>query len=300
MIGIIGLGNMGSAIASKIHSELDVIGYDIDAAKCKKMNENGVATGSSLEEVAAKSQIIILSMPRFSISKSIVSTICPLLQKNAVIIETSTILPNEVRELREISLQHHIKLIDAAILGGVSHMQNKQADLLIGDSDDVLQTVSPVLKAMSKTIQFMGPAGAGMAAKIINNGVAHAVMTVIVESAATAMKLGISAENVYKLLSGETALLRPLTHRFHERIQEGNYEGGMSTENARKDSTLFLQLAQENGIPLFSIQAAHSVYEVAAQNGFGKEDYAAIAKLWEKWLNINFQKDREVSMNETV
>lgn len=295
MIGIVGLGNMGSVIAERLSSQFDIIGYDIDSTKCKEINEKGVTTANSIEEMAGSVNVVILSMPRYSISKSIVETITPLMEDGSVIIETSTILPKEVEDLREISLRNNIKLIDAAILGGVGHMKSKTAGLLIGDTDETLETVFPILKAMSNGIQIMGAAGAGMAAKIINNGVAHAVMSVIVESAALAIKLGISPENIYKLLSGETALQRPLTHRFHERIQEGKYEGGMSTDNAKKDSTLFLNLAQENNVPLFSLQAAHSVYEMAAQTGYGDEDYAAIAKLWEQWLDISFQTDMEVS-----
>ena len=57
----------------------------------------------------------------------------------------------------------------------------------------------------------------------------------------------------------------------------------MPTEAARKDSTLALALAQTSGVPLFAIQGAHTVYELALAGGLGRLDYASIAQLWEGW-----------------
>lgn len=289
-VGVIGLGNMGSAIAEKLATQFQVIGFDIDETKREAMKEFGVQVETSMEAVVTQTDVVILSMPKASISKGIVQQISPLMDSDSIIIETSTILPAEVAEMREMSMQHGVQLIDAAILGGVGHMKTQTATLLVGDSDNATNRIMDILQAISSEVQSMGEIGAGMSAKIINNGVAHAVMSVIVESSALALKLGIQPQKVYELLRGETALLRPLTHRYHERIQNGQYAGGMSTVNARKDSTLFLQLAQEKGVPLFSVQAAHSVYEMATQEGFGDEDYAAIAKLWERWSEIDFTK----------
>ena len=61
----------------------------------------------------------------------------------------------------------------------------------------------------------------------------------------------------------------------------------MSTANARKDSALILDQARQLGIPLFAIQGAHSLYEVAMREGLGDLDYAAIGQLYEKWLGIS-------------
>jgi 3-hydroxyisobutyrate dehydrogenase-like beta-hydroxyacid dehydrogenase len=81
----------------------------------------------------------------------------------------------------------------------------------------------------------------------------------------------------------EAGLLRPLTHRFAERVLHDDYAGGMPTEAARKDSTLALAMAQETGVPLFAVQAAHTVYELAVAGDLGRLDYASIAGLWERW-----------------
>jgi 3-hydroxyisobutyrate dehydrogenase-like beta-hydroxyacid dehydrogenase len=119
---------------------------------------------------------------------------------------------------------------------------------------------------------------------VANNAVSHAVMVVLLEATATAAAAGVAPEVFAELLQDPDAgLLRPLTHRLRERVFQADYAGGMPTEAARKDSQLALELAQEHGVPLFAIQAAHTPYELAVAAGLGRDDYAALARLWEEW-----------------
>ncbi|MCC2596256.1 NAD-binding protein [Pusillimonas sp. MFBS29] len=108
-----------------------------------------------------------------------------------------------------------------------------------------------------------------------------------------AKKAGVPMSVFYTLMARESGLMRPLTHRFGERIKQQNFEGGMPTVNARKDSVLILDLARELGVPLFTMQASHSVYEIAGAEGLDRQDYASISRLWEKWLDVEFGYEDE-------
>ena len=151
--------------------------------------------------------------------------------------------------------------------------------LLVGAKQNEPERVRPVFETLAEEIFYLGKPGNGMRAKLVVNGVAHAVMVVLVEAGALALSQGIPSDVVYRLLRRESGLLRPLTHRFGERIMKESFEGGMSTINARKDSALVLDTARALGVPLFAIQAAHSVYEIGAREGLGALDYASIARL---------------------
>jgi 3-hydroxyisobutyrate dehydrogenase-like beta-hydroxyacid dehydrogenase len=51
---------------------------------------------------------------------------------------------------------------------------------------------------------------------------------------------------------------------------------------------LALATAQDLGVPLFAILAAHTPYEIAEQMGMGEQDYASLARLWEQWCQVRF------------
>jgi 3-hydroxyisobutyrate dehydrogenase-like beta-hydroxyacid dehydrogenase len=95
-------------------------------------------------------------------------------------------------------------------------------------------------------------------------------------------------QTLVDILRREEGLMRPLTHRLQERIMQDQYTGGMSVTNARKDSVLALAVAQELGVPLYAMQAAHTPYEIAEAMGMGDLDYAVLARLWEQWTGVDF------------
>jgi 3-hydroxyisobutyrate dehydrogenase-like beta-hydroxyacid dehydrogenase len=101
-------------------------------------------------------------------------------------------------------------------------------------------------------------------------------------------KLGIPMDALVEILGSADGVTRPLRYRFAERIMGGDYAGGMSVANARKDSALALETARDCGVPLFAILAAHTPYEIAESQGMGELDYAALAKLWEEWCDLDF------------
>jgi len=62
-IGIIGYGNMGSAIASRIRNKYDLFVFDKDAAKLKQAGGMSV-TGSIRELIRAVEAVIIAVKPQ--------------------------------------------------------------------------------------------------------------------------------------------------------------------------------------------------------------------------------------------
>jgi 3-hydroxyisobutyrate dehydrogenase-like beta-hydroxyacid dehydrogenase len=201
-----------------------------------------------------------------------------------VIVETSTVTPADARRAAAVCETAGAHFVDAAILSGVKPVMEGTTSLLIGGSPDAVERVRAVLDAITANQRVLGEVGAGMAMKVINNAVAHAVYVVLSEALAMARANGISLPTLTEILrEPDAGLLRPLTHRIGERVAAEDFEGGMPVDAARKDSVLALELAQASWIPLFATQAAHTVYELAMAEGMGRLDYSAIATLWDRW-----------------
>ena len=291
--GLCGLGNMGSAIASRLACAGPVTGYDIDGERtAAAAGAYGLTPARTLGDVASAG-VVVLSLPSPAVSLRVAGELAARMRPGALIVETSTVNPADMWRMRDECGKRQVRVIDAAILSGVQQMYEGRSTLLVGGSDEDVALASPVLDALSRSQVRLGPVGSGMAAKVINNAVAHAVMVVLVEAGAMAAATGVPGKTMAGLLAGPDAgLTRPLTHRFAERILNGDYEGGMPTEAARKDSLLALELARDSGVPLFATQAAHTVYEIALASGFARDDYASIARLWERWTGRAFPEYR--------
>jgi len=290
-IGMIGLGNAGGALASALVRHFDVVGFDADPARRAPAEANGVRWAEDAGAVAAQAATVLLSLPKPAISREVVETVCAAPGTVKLLIETSTITPGVARELGARCKRAGIGFVDAAIAGGVQAMAAGRNTFLAGGEPQDLARARAVLDPVAERVFELGPVGAGSGAKVVNNGVMHALMVVLIEAAAMARKLDIPMATLIEVLSRADGVMRPLEHRVAQRMVNADYAGGMSVRNARKDSMLALETAQDLGVPLFATLAAHTPYEIAEQQGLGEQDYAALAMLWEHWCGVSFSGD---------
>ncbi|SHH65586.1 NAD(P)-dependent oxidoreductase [Pollutimonas bauzanensis] len=293
VIGLIGLGNAGMALAAPLLKQFDVAGYDRDARRNDIARQAGVQLAASAQDLVSRCEIVLLSLPTPGASRAAAREMAQGDLAGRLIIETSTVAPDDIQWLQAFAEEHGASVMDSAIVGGVHKLSEGKTTFLVGASDADYARAKPVLDAAAEEIFHLGLPGSGMRAKLVNNAIAHTTMVMLMEGAALAKKAGVPMKVFYTLMQRESGLMRPLTHRVGERIRRQDFEGGMPTANARKDSMLILELARDLGVPLFTMQASHTVYEIAQSQGLDRLDYASISKLWENWLDIEFGYDDE-------
>lgn len=290
-IGLIGLGNAGAALLQALSAHFPVYVHDRDASLFADVSapcRHAPILAASAADLAAAADIIILSLPTPTASLSVAREIVDRLGPGKTVVESSTVSPEDVEALHGLLSPSGARVIDIPLVGGVHKLAEGQAVFLVGASEAEAGSAGEVFRRIAGEIFFLGARAAGMRTKLIVNGVAHAVYVVLMEAGALAAAQDIPMDTLYRILERESGLMRPLTHRFGERLLAHDFSGGMSTANARKDSALVLDTARQLGVPLFATAAAHSVYELAMREGLAGQDYASIGTLWEKWLGFVF------------
>lgn len=283
-VAIYGLGNMGYPLAERVGRQFATQVFDLDAVQLQRAKDAFNAEAITSPEALSATTVVVLCLPNPSISQKVLQQIAPYLPRGAVVLETSTVNPEHIHAEQKLLESFGVDVVDASIMAGVGQMVAGTASLALGGDAHAIARAQPVLDAIASKQTNFGTLGAGAAAKVINNAVAHAVMIVVAEAGALATASGVDCQKLIALLSdAQMGLHRPLTYRYAERIVNGDYAGGMPLDAARKDSVLALQLAQTLGVPLFAIQGSHSVYDMAAAAGYGRDDYAAVARLWADW-----------------
>lgn len=290
-IVLVGLGNAGAALARGFSGQLPLVGHDLDPARAEAVSGCELVWMKSVADVADKADTVLLSLPRPEASRNAIAALNKASCPPKMVIETSTITPKVAQELGDMCTKMGAGFVDAAIAGGVQSMAEGKVTFLVGGDVHDFERARPILDLVAKKIHYLGPVGAGSGVKVVNNAVMHAVMVVLIEAGAMAKKLDVPMSKLVEILSRPDGMMRPLDHRFRERILKGDFEGGMSVANARKDSVLALETSQDTGVPLFATLAAHTPYEIAGQMGLDALDYAALSKLWEGWCDIKFSDD---------
>jgi 3-hydroxyisobutyrate dehydrogenase-like beta-hydroxyacid dehydrogenase len=290
-LGIIGFGQVGQAMAGVLAQSHAVSIFDLRLEQSRThplVQEEEVRLAPCATALAESSDIVILCLPTPEASRAVAAEIAGAMRSGMVVMETSTVTPQDVFALDGLLSPGGARVIDTAVIGGIHALSKGQGVFLVGAAKDESAAVAGVLERLAAEVFYLNRQGAGMRAKLVANAVSHAVYVVLAEAIAVGAAQDIPLDVIYRLLARESGLARPLTHRIGERFLKGDFAGGMSTANARKDSRLFLETAHELNVPVFATQAAHSVYEMAASAGMAADDYAIVATLWETWMGRKF------------
>ena len=293
-IGLIGLGNAGRALLQALSRHWPVHVHDRERARLAGIEDNCRCTpipAASALELAGQCDLIFLSLPSPEASLAVAHEVQAALRAGTTLVETSTVRAEDVEALHDLLSPTGTRVLDAAIVGGVHKLAEGNGVFLVGSAEADAGIAGEVLGAIAEEIFWFDGRGRGMRAKLAVNAVAHGLFAVLVEAGALAAAQGIPMSTFRRLMERESGVMRPIKHRFGERLLKGDFTGGMSTANARKDSALILDTARELGVPLFALQGAHSLYEVAMREGLGPLDYAALGQLYEKWLGITMRED---------
>ena len=205
IIGIIGLGNAGSAIASAFAASGEVHGYDQNASRRDDAAGKGIITHDHLGGVVSRADVIILSLPHPDISIAVTTQIMAQPIRPKLMIETSTVTPQTAIDCAALAAAKNVGFVDAAIAGGVASMATGQMTFFMGGDDTAKAMARPVLEPVAAGIYDLGNLGAGMGIKVVNNAVMHALMVVLIEAFAMSKKLGVPSDTLISILNREKA-----------------------------------------------------------------------------------------------
>src|SRR5437764_1274006 len=134
-VGVIGLGIMGGAFAENlVAAGWRVIGYDIDAKRCRLLARAGVEIATDARALAAEAATIITSLPNPGALMQTVTAIVAARAKARVLIETSTLaLADKHKAARTLERAGHV-MLDCPVSGTGS--QAKVKDIVIYASGD--------------------------------------------------------------------------------------------------------------------------------------------------------------------
>src|SRR5438477_10664653 len=91
-VGIVGLGIMGGAFAENlVAAGRRVVGYDIDAKRCRALARAGVEIATDARALAAEAATIITSLPNPGALMQTVAAVAAARARPRVLIETSTL-----------------------------------------------------------------------------------------------------------------------------------------------------------------------------------------------------------------
>ena len=169
--GLIGAGLMGEGIGASLlrHGHTLMVKAHRNRAPIEALKAQGAAEASTLAEIAANAEVIIICVSAAEIVEATVAGLTPGLKAGQTVIDCGTTRPETTRKLAAQLAKLGILYADAPLTGGPAEAQRGELGALAGADDRTFARIEPVLKCFASTIRRFGPPGSGHTAKLISN-----------------------------------------------------------------------------------------------------------------------------------
>jgi len=281
-IAVLGLGAMGLPMAHHLASSFAVRSYDIDAGRCATAGEFSTAC-TTAQKAATGSDIVLLAVRnRVQLAEVLWGSdgVVPVLSAGSVILLTSTVGIDVVREVAGQLSAQGISLVDAPVSGGP--VRAGQGDLLVtvGADDTAYAKALPVLEAMASTLKQVGSRpGDGQCMKTVNQLLCGVHIAAAAEALALARALGLDpAAALDTLGSGAAAsfMLGDRGPRMLQAYDEGGAEVRSRLDIFVKDMGIVTTAARGVGVPTPVAAAAEQLYLLGQAQGLASDDDSSV------------------------
>ena len=290
-IGVIGLGNMGSAVARNIQrANFPLYVHDIRKDVGKKLIEKGAIWKNSPKELMDDVDIVVSMVFGPKEIEAVMKNDNGILQsscKDKGWIDLTTSSPSLMRNLAKEFETLGGFAVDAPVTGSLDAAIRGDMIMFVGGSEKAISNAKEVLKVIGE-IRCVGDYGNGYVAKLVNNQLWKIHATAIGEAMVLAKKAGLEPELWWKVMKGGAADSFVLQHDVPS-IFSGHYDPSFRLELALKDLDLIQDLIKEHGTRSELTQACHERFKEAA-NRYGDEaGEMTVCKLIEEDANIDLR-----------
>ena len=273
VVGLVGLGDMGTGIATAIVRTFPLVVYDLRPEAVDRMVALGARAAQSLKALADQCDVVVVVVLNDKQVDQVVGDLLRHPGKIHTIIVSSTVLPSTVIALAENAREAGLDLFDAPVSGGAEKSSRGIITILIGGDEGPVRRCWPILEAFGKALFHIGPVGAGEAGKLANNLLSLAGNALVLEAMQLVGAYGISEDAATEFISvgtGDSRVVR--TWGRLDRARRGHTLAGTPAlyEAFAKDVKIAAIAAGQRGVVL---PIAASIGAVMGEKMKARDEY---------------------------
>ena len=276
MIGLIGVGLIGSAIAERlIAGGLRGVGWDLDPGCLQDLRRLGGGVAEAAEQVFRSCDHVLLSLPSHHEVNEVLKVCGPALRPGLVVIDTTTGDPVSTEQVAEILTARQVGYLDATISGSSAQVRTGAVTLMVGGALETFAACADIFSAVGQRTFHTGPAGTGAKMKLVTNLVLGLNRAALAEGLAFAQSFGLDLARTLEVMRGSAAYSRIMDTK-GERMINRDFAPDARLSQHLKDVRLIVSIGQQAGLPMPLSTAHRAVLEQAEAAGCGDLDNSAI------------------------
>jgi len=287
-VGLIGLGNMGSAFAERLlDAGYDLVVHNRTPEKAQPLADRGAAVAGSVAELAGGADVVLSSLADDEALESVAAEVVDAARPGAVLVDASTVSPDASEGVAALAEQASLLYVRAPVSGNPGVVRAGNAAFIVSGPPVALDRVEPVLRAIGPTIHVVGDAEEARVVKLAINLVIAGLAQLMAEALVLGEAWGVSRAALLDTM-GSSAAGAPFVKYKTEPLLRDDYSATFTTNLVAKDIDLVLDAAEVEGVRLPLAEDLTALVRSAIEAGYGNDDFMAL------FLHLRSAFDQEV------
>ncbi|MGJ3261037.1 MAG: L-threonate dehydrogenase [Rhodospirillales bacterium] len=293
---VVGLGAMGMGIAtSALKAGLDVTGCDVAETVLDSFAAAGGKTAKAPADAAAGADCLAVVVVNADQTEAVLfgeNGAAEALPAGAVVLGCATVPPAFARDVAARLNRMGLLYLDAPISGGAVKAAAGQITVMGSGAPEAFAKARPFLDAVAERVFELGDeAGPGSTMKMVNQLLAGVHIATAMEALALGIRSGLDAHTVYEVITASAGNSWMFENRVPH-VLENDYSPKSAVEIFVKDLGIVLETGKREGFPLPVSAAAHQQFLAAKAMGLGREDDAAVIKVFAELSGIELPRGK--------
>ncbi|MST95261.1 MAG: NAD(P)-dependent oxidoreductase [Pedosphaera sp.] len=275
VIGIIGLGLMGSALACRLRQGgFTVRGFDTDAQCVAAFVALGGEMAGDANAVLGACEVVLLSLPDHREVRAVLAEGVAHLRAGQIVVDTTTGDPDAAVESARQLAARGVFYLDATLSGSSAQAREGDVICMAGGEHEAFERCAELFRCVAREVVHTGAAGSGSKMKLVTNLVLGLNRAALAEGLALAGALDLDLAQTLAVLLKSAAYSRIMDTKGDKMIS-GDFTPVARLSQHLKDVRLMLA-ATPLALPLS--ETHRELLEKAVALGYGEFDNSAVIK----------------------
>jgi len=277
-VGLIGLGNMGTAFAERL---LDA-GYPLAVSnrtpeKAGALATRGASVVASPAELAAQVDVILTSLADDKAFESVASAAIAAARPAAVLADLSTVSPAASVRVADRAEAASVGYVRAPVSGNPSVVRAGNLSFIVSGDDADIDHVEPVLLAIGPTLHRVGDGEQARIVKLALNLMIAGLAQLMSEALVLGEAADVPRAELLEVM-GSSAVGAPFVKYKTEPLVRNDFSATFTTALMEKDIDLALDAADEAGVELPLTREMKSHLRAAVEAGYADDDFIVLVQ----------------------
>jgi 3-hydroxyisobutyrate dehydrogenase-like beta-hydroxyacid dehydrogenase len=287
-VGLIGLGNMGTAIAERVlDAGYALVVHNRTPGKADALTARGAAVAETPAALAEQVDVVLTSLADDEALEAVAAAVVGAARPGTVLVDLSTVSPAASARVTSLAEAASVAYLRAPVSGNPSVVRAGSLSFIVSGAPETLERVEPVIRAIGPTVHHVGEGEQARIVKLAINLMVGGLAQLMSEALVLGEAAGVSRAALLDVM-GNSAAGAPFVKYKTEPLLHDDFSATFTTALMEKDIDLVLDAAERAGVDLPVARTLKTLLRGAIDAGYADDDFIAL------FLYLRSASDQEV------